>query len=163
MTYCLTETRPPVTRPPVDGVLEVYINCVTGVKPPREIKAHDTVRIRCGVQLVGDSAAGVPTWSASASTSKGIAAWSEPQPVTYELRQGTEPVLRLVLARNRKTGDRTIGAREFEVCRAVGPRWTPDVQLRHRFRVHDTAWGDELAVEVTLVYRPDLDKGGMDV
>ena len=48
-----------------------------------------------------------------------------------------------------------MGAREFQLCRSLGPRWTPDVQLRQRFRVHDSTWGDELAIETVLVYCPD--------
>eukprot|EP01043_Picozoa_sp_COSAG02_P014306 COSAG02_NODE_588_length_19902_cov_115.928900_9_plen_1335_part_00 len=159
MIWCLTEKRPLPVLCPVDGICSVYITGVTGVEPPNS-KGHDTtVRVRVGVQLVPNQSADAEessevTWSATCSTDQG-AALVRGEPIRYNLRQGSQPLLRLMLVRCRKTGDQNMGAREVQLCRSLGPRWTPDVHLKHRFRVHDSSWGDELAIETVLVYSVD--------
>ena len=158
VAWCLVRDKRPLPVPcPVDGIFSIYVNGVTGVEHPRT-KAHETVCVRCGVQLVADLAEeSAVTWSAAVPTKQGVAEIAA-KPFDYQLQKGSEPAIRLTLVRSRKTGDQKIGVREFELCRSLGPRWTPDVHLRQRFRVHDSAWGDELAIEVTLVYCPDRDK-----
>jgi len=64
-------------------------------------------------------------------------------------------VLHLTLSQSLVRGDRQIGdVREVSLCRQLGPRWTPEAQLRQRFRLQSGGWGGEARVELVLVYRP---------
>jgi hypothetical protein len=163
MRTCLMSKRPRAVRVPVDGLLEVVCSRITGVE---QAKKHDTVRMRVGLHMqpdVTDVRTGQlqqqqqqpVTWSKAAPVMEGVATYQAVKPaVLMPLSADREPILVCDLAWCRKTGNRAVGSRQIELSRSLGPRWTPEVHLKQRFRVHHSEWGENLAVELTLIYHP---------
>ena len=164
ISWAVSSKRPPGVSVPQSGMLEISIGSVSGLEPPLKNACKVKLGLRLEVpnqQMKGDKdLSGSPgqvnevTWSKSMSVVAGTAEIVS-GPHWFELTESSQPVLHLTLIQSRLRGDRQIGAvRKVNLCRQLGPRWTPEAELRQQFRVRSDDWGEEVRVELVMVYRP---------